>query len=498
MRIPSLSVDEAEALLGPRGMINPDITNRATLRKWCAAKGLPAAVAATLSMSALGKAYNDATDAYLKAVARNHNVEMGGNARYQGQHGAARDDAPQGDMPGGAGPGQGNAQGQQGQGQGEAQGQGQPQQGNGQGGEQGQGQGQGETAQDKAEQDQAAKDAADKAKAEGHSEQWQKAKADEARAAKKAEQQAKRQAQQAQQQAMQQAMGDKGELSPEARKALADAVREEMEKQGTKTIEVKQADKPAVKLDGPQHPVFERVLKLVIAGANVLLVGPAGTGKSYLSEQIGKALGREYGAINGTAGASETQLTGWLLPVGENGRMQYVPSIFVRLYQGGNSVFCFDEMDAFDPNMLLIANGALANGHIFIAHKLCGQHVKRGENTSIIGTANTWGTGANQVYMGRNGLDASTTDRFIKVYVDYDKGLERRIAKSVGLAPEQAQELWSLRDKVMQHKLRRLVSTRAFQQAGMMLSAGDSWSTVMETITAGWTPDELAKIGRRA
>lgn len=69
-----------------------------------------------------------------------------------------------------------------------------------------------------------------------------------------------------------------------------------------------------VRMDEHTHPVFEKCVKLVSAGQAILLKGPAGCGKSHLAAQIAKATGKEYGALHCSAGASESQLLGWLLP----------------------------------------------------------------------------------------------------------------------------------------------------------------------------------------
>lgn len=253
-------------------------------------------------------------------------------------------------------------------------------------------------------------------------------------------------------------------------------------------------DRPAVRIDEHVSPQFDRVLRLTANGANVLLVGPAGCGKTHMAEQVAKALGATYGAIHGSAGASESALTGWLLPV-EGGKFEYCPSVFVSLYEQGESLFLCDELDAFDPNMLIVANGALANGHMHIPHRRHAPCVIRGKNARIMATANTYGTGANPIYAGRSPLDAATLDRFVIVTIDYDRNLESTIGAANGLDASEMASIWALRDKVRESALRRVVSTRAFQKAGIMKASGDAWSTVMNTLVEGWSRDERAKVG---
>lgn len=277
-------------------------------------------------------------------------------------------------------------------------------------------------------------------------------------------------------------------------------------------------------LDGPgakpvtlkerTHPKFEKVLRLVRAGLNVLLVGPAGCGKTYLAAQVAKALKRAYGTLHCTAGASESQLTGWLLPIGSSkspGAFSYVPSEFVRLYEAGDSVFLLDEIDAADPNMLLVINGALANGHLHVPQRHQAPDVPRGKNVAILAAANTYGTGADTMYAGRNQLDAATLDRFYAVEMGYDAALEAELlgvpvpvngsawqpAAKPSAAELAALGAWvsQLREQVQAHRLRRVVSTRTIQKAVAARGAGVPLPEVKADLLAGWTKDELAKIG---
>jgi cobaltochelatase CobS len=250
-----------------------------------------------------------------------------------------------------------------------------------------------------------------------------------------------------------------------------------------------------VKIDAHTHPVFPKVLKLVAAGLNVLLVGPAGCGKTKLGEQVAEALAREFGTLHCTAGASESQLLGWLLPVAEGGRFEYVPSQFARLYEQGNSVFLLDEIDAADPNMLLVINGALANGHLHIPQRHKAPAITRGKDVAIIGAANTFGTGADMVYAGRNQLDGATLDRWYVVEMDYDAQLERQVIGDDREDKQLGEWILGVREKSRAAKLRRVVSTRMIQKAVAARRAGVDVAEIKHDLLAGWTRDELAKVG---
>ena len=133
----------------------------------------------------------------------------------------------------------------------------------------------------------------------------------------------------------------------------------------------------------------------------------------------------------------------------------------------------------------------------------------RGKNVAIIAAANTFGTGADLMYAGRNQLDAATLDRFYVVKMDYDEALEQDIS---GVPPTNPLIAWAaapkpdeeellslgrwikdLRSSVMQHRLRRVVSTRTFQKAFAARRAGLSTHEVKLDTLAGWTQDDMAK-----
>lgn len=269
-------------------------------------------------------------------------------------------------------------------------------------------------------------------------------------------------------------------------------------------------DSAPVRLEQHTHPLFEKVLRLMNAGLNVLLVGPAGCGKSHLVEQAAKALKAEVAATHCTAGLSESALSGWLLPVGDGGRFRFVPAAFAALYERGDSVLFVDEIDNGDANTLGFLNGALANGHLHIPQSYDKPVWKRGPRVRIVAAANTFGTGADMLYVGRNQLDAATLDRFYVVQMDYDSVLEAQIAglarphveawKPNGVQTQEARQAlaqWVLRirGRAGQLKLRRVVSTRAVQKAVAAYDAGIPPSEIKVDLLAGWSADERVKAG---
>lgn len=263
------------------------------------------------------------------------------------------------------------------------------------------------------------------------------------------------------------------------------------------------------------HPLFEKCVRLVSAGLNVLLVGPAGAGKTHLARAVADSLGLQFGAVSCTAGMSESQLLGWLLPTGEHGRFEYNPAQFISLTESGNSLFLFDELDAADPNLLLIANTAFSNDGLHVPQRVAAPFVKKGERAFYMATANTYGSGADMQYAGRNQLDAATLDRFYVLDVAYNRSLEAAIM-GVDSDPPPAWEpastepatiaddltrlcgwLFDVRQRATDAKLRRVVSTRAFQKAAAARRAGVPVAEIKRDLLAGWTRDELAKVGEQ-
>jgi MoxR-like ATPase len=121
---------------------------------------------------------------------------------------------------------------------------------------------------------------------------------------------------------------------------VADALRQL--KPEVKEIVVKVADRPAVRIDGKVHAKLTEILDLAAQRMEILMVGPAGCGKSHLAEQIAKALGLRFGTISCSVGMSEGQITGRLIPTGDGGKFEYQRSQFVELYEEGG-VFLLDE-----------------------------------------------------------------------------------------------------------------------------------------------------------
>jgi hypothetical protein len=201
-------------------------------------------------------------------------------------------------------------------------------------------------------------------------------------------------------------------------------------------------------LDGLVHYKTERVIKIASRGHPIMMVGPAGCGKTSIGKSVSTALGLPFYI---TSTINEThELSGFI-----DGHGNYHPTPFRNAFEHGG-VWVADEIDAWDASALLAANSALANGYSVFPDKPA--PVNRHDNFRMIATANTYGSGADRIYIGRNELDAASLDRFATVNVDYDLSLEQFL--SMG-NQRWLERVWQVRKRVTEKKIRHVVSTRA-------------------------------------
>lgn len=258
-----------------------------------------------------------------------------------------------------------------------------------------------------------------------------------------------------------------------------------------KKIEISSPLKTIELTDKILPKVFQRTLELSQARRNILLVGPAGCGKTYLGKLVADALGLPFAALPCTSGMSEAHLLGRGIPNLTTGKNVYQQSRFIELYENGG-VFLMDELDAADPNLLLAINSAIANGYCEIprhSEPVANRH----PNFIMIATANTFGRGATRTYAGRNQLDEATLDRFRigTVECDYDETVERV------LCPDELirNTCQSIRRQIQSAGLRRIMSTRFIEDSYIMNQvAGWDKDKIVQTFFEGWGTEERNRI----
>lgn len=261
----------------------------------------------------------------------------------------------------------------------------------------------------------------------------------------------------------------------------------------TTTIKVVQLDDTAITIDGAHH-VLPRVIDAISRGLHVYLVGPAGSGKTYLIHQAAKALNRESRVVG--ALSTKFELTGYMTATGE-----YISSAFRYCFEYGH-VFGWDEIDASNPAALVAFNNAMANG----TYEFPDGEVIKHDNFVAIAAANTFGLGANRTYVGRNPLDAATLDRYVQIEMDYDLTLEDRLTREafaecggtdVDTVSEWIGTARAFRGKCNERKINVVISPRALMFGARLLTA-DSWTyeQVLEsTLYKHLSDDQRSQLG---
>lgn len=276
-------------------------------------------------------------------------------------------------------------------------------------------------------------------------------------------------------------------ICADVNKSLEQSVMETIQKHGTLRLEIKQIESGVVKKIDSPHELLARLIPYANARANLLLVGPSGCGKTHLARQLAEALSLRFGMQSLSGATSEGTLLG---RVDQFHGHIYKPSQYVDFYENGG-LFLVDEIDASDPNVLVALNASLANGHIAVP---CSEKPIRTRHKDFvcIAAANTFGHGADRMYVGRNQLDAATLDRFRSATfnMDYDHKLEHAIGQA-----DIVKFAHQVRAKVKDLKLRRIVSTRWIVDATRLLSLGGvKLKDLIDGFFCDWPSEERLKV----
>lgn len=226
------------------------------------------------------------------------------------------------------------------------------------------------------------------------------------------------------------------------------------------------------------HKDYEVIKNLVSLNIPTLLSGPAGAGKNITLKQVADGLGLPFYFTN--AVTQEYKLTGF---IDANGT--YHETQFYQAFKNGG-LFFLDEMDASIPETLVILNAAIANGYFDFPT----ERVEAHEDFRIVGAANTFGTGADIEYVGRNQLDAATLDRFALIRFDYDPKVENAIADNKDISTF-IQEIRRISNDL---ELHLIVSMRATKYLRKLQDSVAKPQALMYTLYKGLSKEDITQI----
>tara|TARA_R110000824_G_scaffold43722_1_gene127568 strand:- start:2135 stop:3340 length:1206 start_codon:yes stop_codon:yes gene_type:complete len=280
--------------------------------------------------------------------------------------------------------------------------------------------------------------------------------------------------------------------------SMADTISKISATGGCKPVQFNFPDRDSVTIEDVTHEVLPDLVSSVAAGFNnLLLCGPAGTGKTTLAAQLAESLSLPFGSVSCTAGLSESVFTGRILP-STDGEWTYRSTKFVDLFANGG-VFLADEFDAADPNLLTLINSALANG--FLHNPVSEETLKRHDDFIFVAATNTWGYGADRQYSGRNPLDAATLDRFTgaKFHVDYSEQIEHSIWATIfngTLLAELRVGIADLRSWIKRERAPYVIGTRSIIAAAK-LAATEKMDTkaILSRLTVDWSDAHRRQAG---
>jgi cobaltochelatase CobS len=189
-----------------------------------------------------------------------------------------------------------------------------------------------------------------------------------------------------------------------------------------------------------EMPLFQKILSDAVAMNNVYLFGGAGTGKTYIAEELAKFLGYEFILLNCNQYTSPLEILGGQTIDGyQRGKLERAwgnLDVDGEKSKYNGAVLCIDEMPKIDPNTAGLFNDALSRVKNYSIDKndptiVIPPTIENGEGKSIpkgnlviIATGNLKLNEVSTEYEANFKQDLSLQDRFAgstyEVTVDYE------------------------------------------------------------------------------
>jgi hypothetical protein len=183
-------------------------------------------------------------------------------------------------------------------------------------------------------------------------------------------------------------------------------------------------DQREVSIQEMDHPKMADVVQSLQLNHKAMLVGPAGTGKTYMVAEIADRLNLPFYKYSCSRDSSVHDLLGYKQPQSET----YLETVFLKAYEGGG-IFLVDEYDAMSGDMALFFNGVADNSKfISIPHRDDKPIAKKHKDFYLIMCGNTWGKGSVE-YSGRDFQDMALMDRFrfCRHFIGYHTIFEKHV-----------------------------------------------------------------------
>lgn len=225
------------------------------------------------------------------------------------------------------------------------------------------------------------------------------------------------------------------DLDPELQSKLSGSVKTYLtlttpySKGGGKGLEERQVNRP----------LFQKLLSDFLARNNVYLYGGAGTGKTFIVEQLANFLGYDYVEVNCNQFTSPLDLVGGQTIEGyQKGKLEMA---WTNIDKQGNemkgAVLCLDELPKLDPNTAGVLNAALAKIKLGTPDNPAYIYNGKGDkifkkNIFVVATGNTQLNDTSVEYEANFKQDLSLQDRFVgatyEVLADYRSEFEGALA----------------------------------------------------------------------
>lgn len=255
----------------------------------------------------------------------------------------------------------------------------------------------------------------------------------------------------------------------------------------TETVYITPNVPEGVKIEGMQHIQFKELLEMTVAlrpeNLYPWITGGAGGGKTHSAKQVAEALNIKFRSLSVCAQTTAAAIFGY-----QNAAGTYISTTFRDCYENGG-LFCLDEIDNGNANVLAALNSALSNGHASFPD---GQ-VEMNKDFYLIATANTTGNGATKKFVGRNPIDGATKDRFQYIHWSYDPNIELNVMAKGN--KEIYNRIKALRDMAEQKGLECIISPRATAGVNALINIGWTMNKAINAaITEKLTPQEKSAL----